>query len=207
MRKTGIAFCAIALGAFGTAASAATVSFGNTFSPVVVVDASTASRSIDVTTSGLITDLNVIVDFSQSGDSIASDGSVASTAFPYPDELSLVLQSAQGTSVTLVASGTYGNGTSGRYVFTFDDEATTSYTGSTTSGTYLPNTPLSAFDGQDMLGIWTITIGDYAGADPKSLNAITLDFTYDLATIPLPAGAPLLLGGLTVLGLKRRRQG
>ena len=57
-----------------------------------------------------------------------------------------------------------------------------------------------------MMGLWTITIGDSVGADPKSLNAVSLNFTYEVVAVPLPAGAPLLVGGLAVLGLRRRRR-
>ena len=119
MRIIGTALCAVALGAFGTAASAATISFGETFSPVAIADASTASRTIDVTTVGTIVDLDVVVDFSQSGDWINSDGSISGSGYPFPEELSLTLQSAQGTSVTLIGTGSYSNGSAGRYVFTF----------------------------------------------------------------------------------------
>lgn len=206
MRIIGTALCAVALGAFGTAASAATISFGETFSPVAIADASTASRTIDVTTVGTIVDLDVVVDFSQSGDWINSDGSISGTGYPFPEELSLTLQSAQGTSVTLIGTGSYSNGSAGRYVFTFDDEAASGYASATASGTYRPSGFLSAFDAEEMMGLWTITIGDSAGADPKSLNAVSLNFTYEVVAVPLPAGAPLLVGGLAVLGLRRRRR-
>ncbi len=42
-------------------------------------------------------------------------------------------------------------------------------------GPYIPNSPLSAFDGEDILGDWALTISDNAGIDTGTLNSWSLD--------------------------------
>src|SRR5690606_3041346 len=45
-------------------------------------------------------------------------------------------------------------------------------------GTFSPNNPLSAFNGESTLGDWTITISDNAGGDTGTLNAWGITYSY-----------------------------
>ena len=69
------------------------------------------------------------------------------------------------------------NGCSGNNIdATLDDEAGSpvetqcAATVPTILGTFSPNNPLSAFDGQTLAGTWRITVSDNAGADLGTLN-------------------------------------
>jgi hypothetical protein len=45
------------------------------------------------------------------------------------------------------------------------------------AGTYSPNNPLSAFDGENADGTWTLSVTDWAGADTGTLNNFALVFS------------------------------
>lgn len=68
------------------------------------------------------------------------------------------------------------------------------------SGTYAPVGALSAFNGQNSAGAWTLNISDNAGGDLGNLGSWTLNLT----AVPTP-GAAALLGLAGVAGLRRRR--
>jgi subtilisin-like proprotein convertase family protein len=53
---------------------------------------------------------------------------------------------------------------------TFDDSGTTVVCGQPTTGTFQPNSPLSAFTGMNVNGDWTITCQDHVGADVGTLT-------------------------------------
>ncbi len=54
---------------------------------------------------------------------------------------------------------------------TFDDEGTAIVCATPTVGTYIPFSPLSAFDGMNAFGDWTLNVFDDAGADQGTLVA------------------------------------
>jgi MYXO-CTERM domain-containing protein len=96
---------------------------------------------------------------------------------------------------------------------TFDDEAPGPIADAEPpfSGTYRPLEPLTAFDGQDAHGLWSLQIYDMLYGDTGYLEffAITITAPSDDLVVVAPAPAA---GGLALLGLvlmtshKRRRQ-
>lgn len=67
------------------------------------------------------------------------------------------------------------------------------------SGSYIPFSALSAFNGASLAGTWTLSISDNAGLDTGALGGWTLS-----ATVPTPSSMALLgLGGL--VATRRRR--
>lgn len=92
--------------------------------------------------------------------------------------------------------------------YTFDDSAATTFesigngVGSAfnlASGSYAPENALSAFNGQNLAGTWTLSISDSASLDTGSIGGWTLS-----ATVPAPSAMALLgLGGL--VATRRRR--
>ncbi|MEO0421615.1 MAG: proprotein convertase P-domain-containing protein [Pseudomonadota bacterium] len=70
-------------------------------------------------------------------------------------------------------------------------------------GIFAPVDVTTALAGENLLGLWTLTISDNAGIDTGDLNGwyIEIDFT----PVPLPASAWMLIAALGGLGLMRRR--
>ncbi len=75
---------------------------------------------------------------------------------------------------------------------TLDDEATDPVEDEcdagvpTINGSFIPNNPLSAFDGESTLGTWTLTVTDTFGAlDDGVLAEWGITYSYDVAATPL----------------------
>ena len=50
----------------------------------------------------------------------------------------------------------------------------------TINGSFIPNNPLSIFDGENTIGAWEITVSDAAGGDTGKLNSWGMDYTYNI---------------------------
>ena len=90
------------------------------------------------------------------------------------NDLDFNLSSPQGTAVQIMARPC---SSEDNFNLNLDDEAAP---GSwpcppTGGGTYQPSNPLSAFDGQNSTGTWTLTIHDNANLDGGSLNGWSLE--------------------------------
>ncbi len=88
----------------------------------------------------------------------------------YTNDLRITLISPQGTGVMLVErEGGSGNNFSGT---TFDDAAVRSIIGADApfSGSFRPESTLSAFDGEDPNGVWKLRVEDTAALDGGVLN-------------------------------------
>lgn len=88
----------------------------------------------------------------------------------YTNDLRITLISPQGTGVMLVErEGGSGNNFSGT---TFDDAAVRSIIGADApfSGSFRPESSLSAFDGEDPNGVWTLRVEDTAALDGGVLS-------------------------------------
>ncbi len=108
-------------------------------------------------------------------------------------DLILTLTSPGGTSVTM-ANRPGGTANSGNNFCNtvFDDAAATSIqaitpAGAPYTGTFRPATPLSAFDGEDPNGTWTLRVSDNFMLDAGSVRAFSLHFTM----FECSAGAPM----------------
>jgi len=99
---------------------------------------------------------------------------------PFIPDLSLTLVSPNGTSVLLANS--VGGGGSGFVDTTFDDRAPTSIASATPpfAGAFRPIQSLSAFDGQNAMGNWTLKASDSSAGDQGTLE----DWQLDLQTAP-----------------------
>ena len=97
----------------------------------------------------------------------------------YDADLEVFLESPEGTVIALFADvGGSGNNFDGTVL---DDEAMTAIASGTApfSGSYQPREYLSAFDGEDSQGYWTLTVYDDAGGDSGTLSGWTLTFNSD----------------------------
>ncbi|MGB1216230.1 MAG: proprotein convertase P-domain-containing protein [Saprospiraceae bacterium] len=98
----------------------------------------------------IITDLNVIVEIDHT----------------FSADLEITLISPSGTSVDLFFDNCGGNDDIN---IEFDDEGTTLVCAAPTTGIYIPDNALSAFDGETLDGTWTLSVADDAGGDQGTL--------------------------------------
>ena len=125
-------------------------------------DATGISSTFTVPASGIIDDIDIEVDITHT----------------YVGDLIITVEH-NGTTVILadqpgVPASTYGCNENNVDVI-FDDEATSAVEGVCNSnpaigGSVIPEEALSAFDGMDQSGTWTITVSDNAGQDTGDLN-------------------------------------
>ncbi|WP_241492545.1 M36 family metallopeptidase [Lacinutrix himadriensis] len=127
----------------------------------------------------IITDLNVDLDISHT----------------YVGDLIVTIKSPSGTTATLidrpgVPASTYGC-LGNNILATFDDEATTPVETAcdssepTINGLFIPENPLSIFDGENTSGIWEIFISDSVSQDVGTLNSWGITFGYEVLATPL----------------------
>lgn len=108
----------------------------------------------------------------------------------YVGDLIITLKSPNKKEVTLFKR----RGSDGHNLVNtvFDDEATTLVRNGTApfTGSFKPETLLSAFDGNSARGTWTLTVSDRAWYDTGTLNSWQLDFTAAQTASARRAAAP-----------------
>jgi VCBS repeat-containing protein len=123
----------------------------------------TVYSNIEITDTGMISDLNVHINLTHTWD----------------NDLNISLRAPDGTIVSL---SSYNGGSANNYTNTvFDDEADTSITAGSApfSGVFRPEGDLSVLDGMDMSGTWTLIISDDAGLDAGMLYNWSLELSVD----------------------------
>lgn len=167
-------------GGTSTTSSFTTEAFFCVAPSLAIPDNNTTGVSSDlvIANGGAITDLNVKIETTHTwvGDLIYTLTNVTS-----------------GTSVVVIdrpgRTGTSGAGCSGNDInATLDDEAAggtveSQCAGSvpTINGTFTPNNPLTAFDGQVRTGTWRLTVSDNAGIDTGTLTRWCISGSTQLA--------------------------
>ncbi|HCH66451.1 MAG TPA: hypothetical protein DFR83_26845 [Deltaproteobacteria bacterium] len=123
----------------------------------------TVVTSTGTAASGTITDVDFLIDLDHS----------------CTQDLVAVLESPSGTAVTVFDMAAYPVCSSDMENTVLDDEASVLITSGSTpfTGSYLPSAPLSAFDGEDAAGVWTLTIEDRVRGDSGELQSWSLDIT------------------------------
>lgn len=156
--------------------------------PTTIPDESTITSSINITTHGTVNDVNLLIKtlfhtFDPDLSAWLSHGAVSVNLFDQ-----LANENATGFINTL-----------------FDDEAAKSITQGNVyppyTGTYKPAELLSAFDGMDAFGTWTLTITDNWAGDSGSLESWSL--TVDSTKVPEPTPLMLIAAGLLALVTRR----
>lgn len=108
-------------------------------------------------------------------------------------------------ATTVYLTNDNGGGTDPNGTYTFDDEASLSVASlSPTPGSYQPLQMLSAFDGANSAGVWTLHIVDDAGVDAGQLASWSLVLTG--SGVPEPASWAMMLAGLGLVGGAMRRK-
>lgn len=132
----------------------------------------TITSTINIADAGTITDVNVTnleIEHSWTADVVVS------------------LTSPTGTTITIIDQVC---GQQDDIDLNLDDEAANSYADipcpAVGGGTYQPNSPLSVFDGEDLNGIWTLTVFDDTNQDGGSLDSWELGICFEpIVTNPL----------------------
>lgn len=158
-----------------------------------IADGSTLVREVtfapsDFTNGASIVDLGISIDFEKvdTGCGVYTGNNV------FNREIFMVLSSPQGTDVVLVedvlnsggsgASSTYSSNSvyNGQVTVTFDDQTAQLVGGSApTNGTFRPIEPLSAFNGEDPVGTWSLKLGDSGAGEPLCFYEYTLTIDAD----------------------------
>ena len=123
----------------------------------------TVVTSTGTASSGTITDVDLLIDLEHS----------------CTQDLVAVLESPSGTTVTVFDMSAYPVCSSDMENTILDDEASVVITSgrSPFTGAYRPTAPLSAFDGEDAAGVWTLIIEDRVNGDSGVLQSWSLDIS------------------------------
>jgi subtilisin-like proprotein convertase family protein len=166
------------------------VIYTSTDVPKGICDTCTVTSTLTVPGSSTITDVNVII------------GSLTHT---WDADLELRLISP-GAALTLVLVNNRGSNGQNFTDTTLDDSAATAIVDGSApfTGSFRPEDALSALNGLNGGGVWTLWIQDQAGADSGTLNSWALDIS-STDEVPEP-GTSLLAGlGLFAAALLRRK--
>ena len=156
--------------------------------PIASSDNSTVMQDVDV--AGLpdatITDLDVQI----------------STDHTWVGDLVVSVTSPAGTTVELINNiGGPGFGCAGNGLeITLDDEAAATYADldntcnndPAAAGDFQPIQALSAFDGENLAGTWTVSVQDLAGGDGGTVNVTLLASASGSIPFPVPAGVTVI---------------
>ena len=119
----------------------------------------TATVTVATGSSDPIIDVNVLIDVNHT----------------YTGDIVLTVTSPTGTTVEMTSNN--GGGGNDFIGTVFDDSATTSVTSGSApfTGSFIPEEPLSAFNGELPDGVWTFDFTDSYGGDSGTVNTIGLD--------------------------------
>ena len=187
LRSLFVCLAAAALNGVVTPLALAEVEVTYVGPSVTIPDSQPDGINVGVTVAGLqaIVDLDVLFDGTLPCDG-STTNSTAAVTHPYVGDLVIRLTSPQGTTVTLMnrRAGSRDNLCNLR----FDDDvdgapiaSATSSNGQPLIGAFAPEQALSAFDGQDPDGIWTLNISDNEPVDVGTLR----QFSLVLDTVPI----------------------
>ena len=184
-------------------ATCAPVTVSYTGAPVAIPDNNTTGVNLVVAVAGVgtISDL----DFRFDG-TVSSPDPLSTTVgvnHSWVGDMIFRLTSPGGTTVTFydrpgVPASTFGCSSNNLFALTIDDEAGSALEGQCPggtdagplTGTFSGNNPLSAFDGQNPNGNWTLTAIDAAGGDVGTVRAFSLIFGGACGTPPPASATP-----------------
>ena len=162
----------------------ATYSTGNI--ATAIPDLASVEIPITITDTGVISDVNanVRLDHTYDGDLVLE--------LVGPDSTSVTLSQRRGSSGDNFGSGA--NDCSGTHTV-FDDSAATAISAGTApfAGTFKPESPLSAFNGKTITGMWKLRVTDAAGQDTGTVGCVQLEITRQRFACCGVAGTPQII--------------
>ena len=186
----------------GVPSSGAPVTTSYTGPAVAIPDNSAAGVDVSLAVAGVIGSIgNLVFSFDRDPAGVCSAGigdASAGLDHTWVGDLIVKLTSPAGTTVTLMSRpGGIGNSGNNFCDTVLDDAGLTSIqaivpAGAPFSGTFAPNSPLSAFDGQDPNGTWVLNVSDNQGADTGSVRRFSLAITPTLWTCCIPFPVELM---------------
>ena len=173
-------------------------------------DASSGYVNFDITTHGLVKDLDVAIALSKCDNPYlsASGQACLSENKPFENEIVIRLIGPDGRVVGLVNENTFDQGDSGgigRVTVTFDDEGA-ALGRRVAAGSFRPVESLSLFDGMDMFGQWQLYFEDTKRYDPFEVYSSRLIFTEQAADTQVPEPGSLAVFGAGLFGLAALRR-
>jgi len=217
----------------GMAAAAQASLISKTNTTQLTLDRSNATLDFEITaadivgTTGLVSDVNVIVDFAKCSGRITPTGcNVDRGNQVYSNEIEFILISPTGTLVTLISNDggeeftdfafeatpfstfttTRGEGGVFDVVMTFDDDGAP-LPDVPTDGTFAPVQSLDAFNFEDAIGTWQFFAEDDVFFDPLGVFSVTLEIASETIPVPEPPTLAIFaLGGIALIFGARRRQ-
>ncbi|MGB7925396.1 MAG: proprotein convertase P-domain-containing protein [Pyrinomonadaceae bacterium] len=166
----------------GSAGAAVTKAYAGAVKPIPDNNATGVNITLAVSGfTGQITDLN----FKIGGTSCNTDPASTTVGINHSwvGDLVLTLKSPQGTVVTLINQAGGANNNGHNFCNTvLDDEAAAliqnvAPAGAPYTGSFKPSSPLSAFDGQNPNGTWTLNVAGRGAGDTGSVRAFSLIIT------------------------------
>lgn len=168
----------------GTGAVGSPVTTSYTGPAVAIPDGVVAGVNIPIVVSGItgnIGDINFRIDGSSCNSTVG--GATNGIDHTWVGDVTIKLTSPGGTTVTLVdrigvPASTFGNSGNNFCQALLDDQggfpAIENFGGQPVTGNFSPNNPLSAFNGQNPNGTWTLNVSDAATPDTGSVRAFSL---------------------------------
>jgi photosystem II stability/assembly factor-like uncharacterized protein/subtilisin-like proprotein convertase family protein len=169
------------------AISGAPSTFSYTGPPAAIPDGNAAGVNVPLTVSGFtgrIADLNFRIDGTTCNTTVGS--TTVGVDHSWVGDLTFKLTSPAGTTVTFISrpGGVNNGGNNFCQVLLDDDASATTISaivptgappaGPPYTGTFKPQSPFSAFDGQDPNGTWTLNVSDAVAPDSGSVRAFSL---------------------------------
>ena len=155
--------------------------------PIYDAPTSAAISTLNFTGHGRVLDVNVLLDITHGWDA------------------DLVISLSHGGRTVLLSKNQGGAGGANYTNTVFDDQATVAinagFAYAPFSGRFRPQAALSAFNGMDPFGLWTLSVLDVEAADEGTINYFGI-----AAAVPEPGTLALLSLGLAGFALARRKK-